>query len=1065
MDVDDKAANGFIPDLNIRSPLLEIFDQLQASSGIESSHGEATTNSPDIEIDWARVTGGLRLQPSTEETALARISSALRAYLLDSADIGCESDDEEESGNEGQEDEEDNDAQDQSGGTQSSEDGVDEQPGQSHSDMGQPSRPSHIVSNMDNPCFPWLDREILIPDILRHILRCVFSEKQNTVIHWALITMGISDIPTEHTMDRVTRALQRIYGVASIRYKGAMGHIYYVNDMAALIAQEVANPQVRKHLHFLPEDAGRRLSEVWQGSRWLRELDPDLATPMLCIHDQDFYVLEPAQLHDSCICMPVRFFTRGKDTMAWGWMMVPTADKSGWVIAQHMSTEIRCHDVLTSFPVLWETYHHHDLPDPCIIIGVQTDASGRLSPWTAQGTRGENHWRQLAKGHRVFAFPMWLFCDDTSSNVSKKWNKHNSFLFTAAGLPRCLVHHEYNVHFLATSNAAPPLEMLDGIADQLLACQTLGVWAWDCELQEMVLLEMINILKSQFVQARRVGGKAEYKLFRITTQRGLARSAKEAEVVKTVRTIPGAEEGATSPIWHIKDFDPHLDTPVKILHVVLLGFVKYFWRDAMSRLKDPEKEKLIVRLNSFDVAGLGFPPLSGATLINFAGSLIGCDFRALAQVVPFVLHDFASIPKESIEVWTALSYIIPLVWQPEIEDIDAYTTCLKEAIDTFLDVTCKLTPRWFNKPKFHILLHLPDHIQRFRPAMLFATEGFESFNAWDATEASRKGLAIPVSDPNAEFCTVESALLRSGEQCFSDGQWLGKVQEIIQVATSSSALFGKADFALVQHAEVAEQDPHYDMPHIVLHSRHSLVPIQDIQCTVNVQHNCAARQCKIVNIERVGCEEQEKTKRLAKAVRHTAPDDLILNAVQMRNSAKLMPLCCTVQQLDRDCLIHLAAMQEIEVARCCRTRAAATQSQSAGAPPSGPSGAGMGSSQLSQSVAAQTSNSSDNVEAVAHPLPSRHHGTSMDSLIPPPYPHPMYHDAPDPSSHIGSLQYPHHYYNHGSQLQSAFYPSHQPIPAALHPQRGSRAVEEIIHSLDSQGAALPGMSGKRDAHT
>ncbi|RDX41238.1 hypothetical protein OH76DRAFT_1364920, partial [Lentinus brumalis] len=540
------------------------------------------------------------------------------------------------------------------------------------------------------------------------------------------------------------------------------------------------------------------------------------------------------------------FFTRGKETFAYAWSMLPTADKSGWVIAQEAGVEVRTNDFLTSFPVLRETYRHHDLPDPCSIIGVRRDESGRLAPWVPEGTRGENRWRELAKGHRVCAFPMWLFCDDTSGNISKKWNKHNSFLFTAAGLPRRLVHREYNVHFLSTSNTAQPLEMLDGIVDQLLACQTSGVWAWDCELKEMVLLvpsvlailgdnpmqseiachvgmngkmfcrmcmtskgqdddeddddnsaglyrgrrnragsvagsdseasrakeaetmadmiehikrfmkinsprtrqETINILKSQFVEAQRVGGQAEYKrvrtetgvrdayqlhfaerLFRITTQRGVARSVKEAEVMKTVRTIPRAEEGAISPVWRIKDLDPHLDTPVEILHVILLGFVKYFWRDAMSRLKDPDKEKLIIRLDCFDVAGLGFPPLAGATLVNYSGSLVGRDFRALAQVAPFVLHDFPSIPKESIEVWTALSYIIPLVWQPEIDDIDAYTTRLKQAIDTFLDVTCKLTPRWFNKPKFHILLHLPDHIRRFGPAMLFATEGFESFNA------------------------------------------------------------------------------------------------------------------------------------------------------------------------------------------------------------------------------------------------------------------------------------------------------------------------------------------------
>ncbi len=41
-----------------------------------------------------------------------------------------------------------------------------------------------------------------------------------------------------------------------------------------------------------------------------------------------------------------------------------------------------------------------------------------------------------------------------------------------------------------------------------------------------------------------------------------------------------------------------------------------------------------------------------------------------------------------------------------------------------------------------------------------------------------------------------------------------------------SALHGKGDFALIRHAEVADRDSHYDMPRVVLQSRHSLVPIQ-----------------------------------------------------------------------------------------------------------------------------------------------------------------------------------------------------------------------------------------------
>lgn len=78
-----------------------------------------------------------------------------------------------------------------------------------------------------------------------------------------------------------------------------------------------------------------------------------------------------------------------------------------------------------------------------------------------------NKWRQAGKGHRVVSVPLWLYCDDTLGNVSKKWNKHNSFLFTPANLPREEGQKEYNVNFVGTSNLAPPLEMLDGVVDQL----------------------------------------------------------------------------------------------------------------------------------------------------------------------------------------------------------------------------------------------------------------------------------------------------------------------------------------------------------------------------------------------------------------------------------------------------------------------------------------------------------------------------------------------------------------------------------------------------------------------
>lgn len=53
---------------------------------------------------------------------------------------------------------------------------------------------------------------------------------------------------------------------------------------------------------------------------------------------------------------------------------------------------------------------------------------------------------------------------------------------------------------------------------------------------------------------------------------------------------------------------------------------------------------------------------------------------------------------------------------------------LEHAVDDFLAATALWTTQWFNKPKFHVVLHILFHIRRFGPAILCATETFESFN-------------------------------------------------------------------------------------------------------------------------------------------------------------------------------------------------------------------------------------------------------------------------------------------------------------------------------------------------
>lgn len=121
---------------------------------------------------------------------------------------------------------------------------------------------------------------------------------------------------------------------------------------------------------------------------------------------------------------------------------------------------------------------------------------------------------------------------------------------------------------------------------------------------------------------------------------------------------------------------------MEVLHTVLLGFLKYFWRDAMSRVDKKSKPTLISRLLSLDTIGLGIPPVAGKNLVQWAGSLVGRDFRVIAQVAPFVLYDL--LPAPCFEAWLALCALVPLIWQPAIVNMETYLVSLKQTSEATL---------------------------------------------------------------------------------------------------------------------------------------------------------------------------------------------------------------------------------------------------------------------------------------------------------------------------------------------------------------------------------------------
>ncbi|KAA1111795.1 hypothetical protein PGT21_012556 [Puccinia graminis f. sp. tritici] len=173
-------------------------------------------------------------------------------------------------------------------------------------------------------------------------------------------------------------------------------------------------------------------------------------------------------------------------------------------------------------------------------------------------------------------------------------------------------------------------------------------------------------------------------------------------------------------------FDGVLDTPVEVLHVVLLGIVKYLARDFVKPLSETVKLELIARMRSFNCNALNIDSLKPNYLIRHILSIVGRDFKVVLQCAPFVFFDYMN--EEKRKIWSALCQLTPLIFQTTIVDMADYQIQLKLKIDIFLYHLISSTAQWVNKPKIHMLRHLPDAILRFGPASLCSTEKFESYN-------------------------------------------------------------------------------------------------------------------------------------------------------------------------------------------------------------------------------------------------------------------------------------------------------------------------------------------------
>ncbi|KAI9068297.1 hypothetical protein FKP32DRAFT_1562016, partial [Trametes sanguinea] len=254
-------------------------------------------------------------------------------------------------------------------------------------------------------------------------------------------------------------------------------------------------------------------------------------------------------------------------------------------------------------------------------------------------------------------------------------------------------------------------------------------------LKEQVRMACLGVEKHVRTLQTETGVKDPYTEYAISElirrvreekQRNPGRSSQEIQA-ELLSWVDANTEAVYNPFLTMPGLDPTHDTPVEVLHTVLLGVVKYAWHWTHTSWTPAQKTVYAQRLQATSITGLSVHAIRASYIIQYANSLIGRQLKTLAQTTAFHVHDM--LPQPRFKLWLAIGEMTSLIRFPEIHDKETYKNDLTIAIANVLDLFAEKDPtKIVEKVKLHILSHGIEDVSRFGPLIGMCTEGFKSFN-------------------------------------------------------------------------------------------------------------------------------------------------------------------------------------------------------------------------------------------------------------------------------------------------------------------------------------------------